>query len=113
MVNNLTFAEGIDHLQLLTAFPSFHALNCNTLQFLLDGSRVNFIDDTFLDALTAHGICDLGTNRLRFDNVSEQALINFAFGGYEDGGRVRTLKANKAQVSAQFLQNFAQVRLWL
>ncbi|KAH7698110.1 hypothetical protein AAVH_34802, partial [Aphelenchoides avenae] len=107
--------EDVEPLDALCAFPSLRALNYSTLQFLCPWPCT--VKDEFLSSLASRGIFEIGCvmgvpgvfdNGLPGQDVTEDGILDFCFGDYDDGGKERLLHVTDAQLTSQFVRRLVE-----
>ncbi|KAH7717307.1 hypothetical protein AAVH_15254 [Aphelenchoides avenae] len=105
---NLPTAEEL--LDALCSFPSLRALNKSTFEFVSPWRGP--VDDGFLKSLASRGIFEVGNvtgpprevaNGIRGQGITEDGIIDYCFGDYDDGGKGRRLHITDPQLSPQFI----------
>lgn len=102
-------------LDALCSFPSLRTLNQSTFEFV----RPWTVNDGFLKSLASRGIFEVGdvrrtpfhvANGIPGGKITEDGIIDYCFGVYDDGGKGRRLHVADPQLSPQFIDKLVEVR---
>ncbi|KAH7710897.1 hypothetical protein AAVH_17204 [Aphelenchoides avenae] len=105
-------------LDALCAFP-LRALNKSTIDFIQArrGYLHHEVVDGFLQMLASRGIFRLGDvtgqpdrfdNGIEAENVTEDEILDYCFGDYDDGGKGRLLHISRPQLSPKFVSKLIE-----
>ncbi|KAH7711113.1 hypothetical protein AAVH_21585 [Aphelenchoides avenae] len=111
MLQNVRLDDDVNPLDLLSSFSSFQSLNRGTCLLLRTRFRA---DDAYLKALALRGIWDhsdlLGVDEsiLHSGFVTDEGMLDFAFGDYGNDPDDRYLVLNRPSMSPQFLNKLVE-----
>lgn len=109
---DLHLKDSLAVLEFLASFPSFPCLWSSSGMFKAVG-----IDDSLIRFLARQGIWEQRTDSGRSPiwwpcggAISEDAIIEYCFGCYDQDGRKRKLFVSQPKLSPRFLQKLIEVR---
>lgn len=123
MMYQVTFAEDVDPYDVITSFPSFRRhIATSTLASLV--KHAGRLDDALLRSLAARGLWNVCIpdekekwggwaevlQQVDGSHITEDGVLDFAFGDYEDDEEGRALKVSlEVPLSLQFFEKLVEV----